>query len=302
MKTQAQIFLAHASEDKDAVRRLYARLARRGFKPWLDEIDLIPGQNWRVEIPKAIKQSDAFVACLSRRSVEKTGYVQKEFRLALDAYAEKPPESIYIIPVKLDDCEVPDIQLPQLGIGFRDLQWLDLWKRDGFDRLLCAIKHSVGKRHPTDAPETSPSANSAGLEICGPFYVGLAWHWDTAANLHVRIMEVNLRNQTSNETFDDVIVELRLPSGIEFVKSKATPSDKPMLGHVTLPLSHPVNPGAFLELGYVKKHSGWPIFGADSARNETLAWKITARDISPTSGSLDISWLHEKPKLADDHA
>ncbi len=71
MKTQAQIFLAHASEDKHSVRHLHAQLTGRGFKPWLDEIDLIPGQNWPVEIPKVIKQSDVFLACLSKNSVSK---------------------------------------------------------------------------------------------------------------------------------------------------------------------------------------------------------------------------------------
>lgn len=43
-----QIFLAHASEDKSRVRLLHEQLASKGFKPWLDEIDLLPGQQWRV--------------------------------------------------------------------------------------------------------------------------------------------------------------------------------------------------------------------------------------------------------------
>src|SRR5262249_17409155 len=107
-----QIFLAHASEDKDAVRQLYTSLKSHGFRPWLDEIDLILGQNWQLEIPKAIQSSNIFIACLSKRSVAKEGYVQKELRMALNAYAQKPPGSIYLIPVKLDDCDVPELQLP----------------------------------------------------------------------------------------------------------------------------------------------------------------------------------------------
>src|SRR3954466_15771336 len=109
-----KVFLAHASEDKDEIRRLYARLVRQDFKPWLDEIDIIPGQNWRMEIPRAIRESDVFLACLSRTSVAKQGYVQREFRLALNSYAEKPPGTIFLIPVKLDDCEIPDLQFPEL--------------------------------------------------------------------------------------------------------------------------------------------------------------------------------------------
>ena len=68
-----RIFLCHANEDKPQVREVYQRLKAEGFQPWLDEIDLIPGQNWQVEIPKAIRESGIFLACLSRQSVQKQG-------------------------------------------------------------------------------------------------------------------------------------------------------------------------------------------------------------------------------------
>lgn len=48
-----QIFLAHASEDKPQVRQLYQKLQGAGYQPWMDEEDLIGGQNWREEITKA---------------------------------------------------------------------------------------------------------------------------------------------------------------------------------------------------------------------------------------------------------
>jgi hypothetical protein len=158
MTAKAQIFLAHASEDKDEVRELYAKLARRGFKPWLDEVDLLPGQNWQAEIAKAIRESDIFIACLSRLSVKKQGYVQREFRSALATYAEKPPGSIYLIPLKLDDCEIPDFQFPQLGVGLRDIQWLDYWRPEGFERLARAIEASR-EQHP--GAQKAPSMSSA---------------------------------------------------------------------------------------------------------------------------------------------
>jgi hypothetical protein len=44
---------------------LYNRLKQAGYKPWLHKKDLIPGQIWRDEIPKAIKASQIFLACLS---------------------------------------------------------------------------------------------------------------------------------------------------------------------------------------------------------------------------------------------
>ena len=53
-----RIFLCHSSEDKPAVRNLYQRLSNDGFKPWLDEEDILGGQEWEDEIPKAVKTSD----------------------------------------------------------------------------------------------------------------------------------------------------------------------------------------------------------------------------------------------------
>jgi TIR domain len=90
MTTSRRIFLAHAREDKAQVRRLYADLKARSLDPWLDEVDLLPGQIWKTQIPKVIHEAGIFLAWLSSRSVEKVGYVQNEFRLALSAFGEPP--------------------------------------------------------------------------------------------------------------------------------------------------------------------------------------------------------------------
>ena len=137
-----RIFLAHAHEDYAAVATLYDRLKQAGYHPWLDKKDLIPGQNWKQEIPKAIKSSALFIACLSQRSIAKQGYVQREFRLALKELAEKPPGTIYLIPLRLDPCDIPDLSHDDYGISLGDYHWLDYFEADGFARLDLAIKHA----------------------------------------------------------------------------------------------------------------------------------------------------------------
>ncbi len=140
-KSEIQIFLAHAKEDKEAVSELYDRLNEAGYKPWLDEKDLLPGQNWQSEISRVIKNSQLFIACLSKRSIAKQGFVQQEFRMAINQAAKLPSESIYLIPLRLDDCEIPDLRQNEYGLNLRDIHWLNYWEVDGFDKLEKAISH-----------------------------------------------------------------------------------------------------------------------------------------------------------------
>lgn len=91
-----------------------------------------------------IREAGAFIACLSQISVKKNGYVQTEFRLALTAYGEKAPGTVYFIPVKLDECEIPDLQIANQGLSIRNLHWLNLWQEGGFEQLIRALEKDVG--------------------------------------------------------------------------------------------------------------------------------------------------------------
>jgi DNA-binding NarL/FixJ family response regulator len=135
-----QIFLCHASEDRAAVLSIYDQLRDLGYKPWVDKRDLFPGQRWRVEIPKAIKASSFIIIFLSKASVVKRGYVQKEFKLALEVLDEMPEETIYIIPVRLDDCPVPN--------QFSHLHWCNYFEPSGLEEILRSLQYSTS----SDAP------------------------------------------------------------------------------------------------------------------------------------------------------
>ena len=135
MPRQLRVFLCHASQDKPAVRRLHRYLKQHGISPWLDQMDLLPGQNWEVEIPKALFNSDVILVCLSKNSVNKEGYVQKEIVYALDKAMEKPQGTIFIIPVKLEECDVPKRLSPY--------QWVDYYRTDGRKRLLMGLNELV---------------------------------------------------------------------------------------------------------------------------------------------------------------
>jgi hypothetical protein len=133
-----KVFLCHSSSDKNAVRELHQRLRSEGFDPWLDEDRLLPGHDWSQEIVKAVRNSDVVIVCLSRRSITKQGYVQKEIRQALDVAEERPEGAIFIIPLRLEDCEVPE--------RLRRWQWVNLFEASGYDSLKRAIEAQAGTK------------------------------------------------------------------------------------------------------------------------------------------------------------
>lgn len=132
MVPRSRIFLCHGSEDKDAVRRLYSRLKSDGLDPWLDEKDILPGEEWDGAILNAIRNSGIVLVCLSQKSVSKTGYVQKEIRTALDKADEQPEGAIYVVPVRLEECQVPQ--------RLSKWQYLNLFEDGAYDRLLELFK------------------------------------------------------------------------------------------------------------------------------------------------------------------
>jgi len=106
------VFLCHASEDKPIVRELYGLLIEDSIDAWLDEEKILPGQDWDLEIERAVKKADAVIVCLSKTAVSKEGYIQKELNFVLEKAREKPKGTIFIIPIRLDDCKVPESLIP----------------------------------------------------------------------------------------------------------------------------------------------------------------------------------------------
>lgn len=131
----ANIFISYASEDKEIVEEIFTSLTQKGHTVWMDKKNLVPGQNWKIEIEKAINFSDIFLACLSNNSVDKQGYVQKELKTALDFADQKPESTIYIVPIRLDNCEVP--------FSLKELQWANYFEPNGMELILNAINHAI---------------------------------------------------------------------------------------------------------------------------------------------------------------
>ena len=111
-----KIFLSYAREDFEYVNSVFNMLEAHGFHPWMDKRRLLPGQDWQQEIIQSIKKSDAFMVFFSSSSVGKRGVFQKELKLALDQLDYLLENDVFILPILLDKCEVPD--------KFKRFQWI----------------------------------------------------------------------------------------------------------------------------------------------------------------------------------
>lgn len=144
-----KVFLCHATQDKPIVRDLYRRLAAESWiDPWLDEEKLLPGQDWEYEIEKALDETDAVCICISSNSVSKEGYVQRELRFAMDIALEKPEGMIYILPVRLDDCQPPR--------KLRTYHYADYFPHERQDWAYERICKSLQVRAKSIAPSPTP--------------------------------------------------------------------------------------------------------------------------------------------------
>jgi hypothetical protein len=125
-------FLCHADEDKVIVRETGDRLEEDGIVTWFAPNKLLGGADWKAEIDDAIRAADFVVVFLSKKSINKKGYFQKEVKRSFELREELPDGERFIIPVLLDDCE--------LTTRFEDIHWLKLSDPDGYDKLREALK------------------------------------------------------------------------------------------------------------------------------------------------------------------
>lgn len=132
------IFLSYASPDKDRALHIYDALKSAHLNVWIDDKNLLPGQNWDFEIKRALDKSDCIVILVSNHSFNKRGYVQREIKIALDKLSEKLVDDIYIIPVLLDD----DVLLPE---QLKHIQSIKISDKDSYQKIRNAIKYQLDK-------------------------------------------------------------------------------------------------------------------------------------------------------------
>jgi len=126
-----RIFISYSRRDLDFVEQLAADLQAAGLDVWYDLYGLEGGQRWRIEIEKAIRESQYVIVVLSPDSVVST-WVEEEILYARNLKRK-------IVPLFYKPCDIP--------LGFQTLHFIDVQESkyfQNFKEILRAldIKHS----------------------------------------------------------------------------------------------------------------------------------------------------------------
>lgn len=118
----SEVFLSHASQDREFASKLAGELHRHGVPVWYSETNMLGAQQWQDEIGNALRRCDWLVVVLSPRAVESM-WVKRELGFALQQkrYENK------IVPILYEPCDfellswvLPILQVVNFQVTFED--------------------------------------------------------------------------------------------------------------------------------------------------------------------------------------
>jgi len=116
-ESRPRVFLSHSSADKAFVARLAADLNGRNVPVWFDQWELKVGDSLSEKIAAGIGGSGWLAVVLSKSSVQ-SAWVQKELNAA--QAQELQSKSVFVLPLILDDCQIPLFLLDKVYADFRN--------------------------------------------------------------------------------------------------------------------------------------------------------------------------------------
>jgi hypothetical protein len=151
-------FISYVREDSQHVDQLQRTLEAAGIPVWRDTAELWPGEDWRAKIRHAITDHTLiFIACFSRVGVARgKSYQNEEVLLAIEQLRLRPPDTRWLIPVRFDECEIPDYEIGP-GRTLASIQRADLFGKQSDEnakRLVRIVLATLGIESVT-AAETS---------------------------------------------------------------------------------------------------------------------------------------------------
>ncbi len=131
-----EVFLCYSPNDSVIASELYHQLSiLEWVNVWMDKENLLGGQSKETEIEKAIRNADAVIICISKSWTTKQASIHREIRVVLDFALNMPEGEIFIIPLRLEDCDLP-LRLQHLEA----VNYFEKNRNDAYKRLLTSLQ------------------------------------------------------------------------------------------------------------------------------------------------------------------
>src|SRR5271157_1711622 len=125
-----KVFLSYTHSDRRFVDKIAKDLIRTGIDVFLDKQEILPGDSIVDKIDEALGTSDFLLVAISHQSV-KSKWVRHELNSAL--MRELDRKLITVIPLRVDDADVPSVLLDRKYLDFRHNY------RQSFNELVAAL-------------------------------------------------------------------------------------------------------------------------------------------------------------------
>ena len=222
------LFISYSWNDKYLVNCLCANLLAENYNVWIDNLLMKPGEIVSEKIYSGIESCDFFLAIVSKDSV-KSGWCMNEIAAALTR--EKTEQRVLIIPILIDDADIPPQLADRVHIDMRQSMYAAL-----SDILQMLSQYGVKNRYSNVVPLLFDKGSELDEEIFRKCMVSVLntnkpVFWDIRDTLYT-----NLRNALSKKAeessyhlkvFRDVLsLEAALERGLNILFTNATKIEK----------------------------------------------------------------------------
>lgn len=111
------VFISYSTKDRKFVNELSAELIKNRINVWLDKWEMQPGDSLIDKIQDGLTDSSFLLVVLSENSVQ-SEWCKKELNSGL--MREIKEKEVVVIPILLDDCEIPVFLQEKVYADFRD--------------------------------------------------------------------------------------------------------------------------------------------------------------------------------------
>jgi tetratricopeptide (TPR) repeat protein len=141
------IFVCYSKRDREFASGVVAQLKQLGLPIWLDQFDIVPGDQWQQSIESALLTCKSLIVILSPDAVA-SPEVNAEWRAALDA-------GKMVLPILHRQCDIP--------IRLRLIQYVDFTNRpadwrQGIEQVVFALNRASARPLQVVAPASKKRA------------------------------------------------------------------------------------------------------------------------------------------------